>query len=277
MPEGDTIYRLAEKVRDAVLGKVVTAFSTHAIADDVARTVVGHVVVEVVSRGKNLLVRFDDGRTLHIHLRMLGRVVVRRGNVVAVTARPPQLVLDVPGASIRGSRIPVLRLLRAGAEARAPDLRSLGPDLLSPDFDEDLAVRRLRVLAKRPIGDAIMQQRAVAGIGNVYKSEVLFLERIDPRVPVSALDASTLRRILKRARALLSANVKGGPRVTRNSLAGPRTWVYLRARKACFVCGGAIAALQQGAPPGRTTYFCPRCQGGLTPPGKPTRAASQDR
>ncbi len=286
MPEGDTIFRLAEKVRGAVLGKAVTAFSTHAIPDDVARTVVGHVVVEVVSRGKNLLVRFDDGRTLHIHLRMLGRVVVRRGNVVAMTARPPQLVLDVPGASIRGSRIPVLRLLRAGAEARADDLRSLGPDLLSPEFDEEEALRRLRALAKRPIGEAVMMQRAVAGIGNVYKSEVLFLERIDPRAPVATLDKSALRGILHRARALLAANVKGGPRITRNSLAGPRTWVYARARKACFVCHGPIAMVQQGTPPGRTTYFCPRCQDAtranatsaarLTPPQRRTRAASRD-
>lgn len=261
MPEGDTIYKLAEKVRAAALGKKVTAFSTHAIPDDIAQTVVGHVITEVVSRGKNLLVRFDDGRALHIHLRMLGRVVVRTGPVKALPGRP-QLVLDVAGASIRGSRIPVLRLLRAGGEERATDLRSLGPDLLAPDFDEEDALARLRALEKRAVGDAIMQQRALAGIGNVYKSEVLFLERIDPRALVGTLDDDALRRIIRRARSLLLANVKlrGGPRVTRNSLAGPRSWVYGRARKACFVCKGPITTLQQGAPPGRTTYFCARCQ-----------------
>lgn len=264
MPEGDTIHRLAEKVRGAVLGKAVIAFSTHNLPDAIARTVVGHVVSDVAARGKNLLIRFDDGRTLHVHLRMLGRVIVRRGAPVKTTSRAPQLVLDVAGASVRGSRIPVLRLLRAGAEERAPDLRSLGPDLLSPDFDEDEALRRLRGIARRPIGDAVMLQRVVAGIGNVYKSEVLFLERIDPRTPVATLDDDVLRALLRRARALLQANVKGGPRVTRNSLAGPRTWVYLRARKACFACGAAIATIRQGAPPGRTTYFCPRCQGPRT-------------
>jgi len=262
MPEGDSIFKLAAKVRDAALGKKVSAFCTHSIPDDVARTVVGHAIVEVVSRGKNLLIRFDDGRALHIHLRMMGRVVVRTGPALAVLTGTPQLVLDVPGASIRGSRIPVLRLLRAGGEGRAPDLRSLGPDLLSPDFDEDEALRRLRALSKRQIGDAVMQQRAVAGIGNVFKSEVLFLQRIDPRTLVSALDDEALRGILRCARKLLAANVKGGPRVTRNSLVGPKSWVYGRARKACFTCKGPIAVINQGTPPGRSTYFCPRCQEG---------------
>ena len=260
MPEGDTIHRLAEKVRGAALGKAVTAFSTHNLPDDVARTVVGHVVSDVEARGKNLLIRFDDGRTLHIHLRMLGRLVVRCGAAALVPPRAPQLLLDVPGASVRGSRIPVLRLLRAGGEERASDLRSLGPDLLAPEFDEEEALRRLRALGTRPIGDALMLQRAVAGIGNVYKSEVLFIERVDPRAPVSALHDDALRALLRRARVLLKANLKGGPRITRNSLTGPRTWVYMRARKACFACRGPISAMQQGASPGRTTYFCPRCQ-----------------
>jgi endonuclease-8 len=105
-----------------------------------------------------------------------------------------------------------------------------------------------------------MQQRAVAGIGNVFKSEALFLERIDPRTLVSALDDERLRAILRRAKKLLAANVKGGPRITRNSLVGPKSWVYGRARKACFGCKGPIAVIHQGAPPGRSTYFCPRCQ-----------------
>jgi endonuclease-8 len=263
MPEGDTIHRLAEKLRGAAQGKPVLAFSCHSIPDAVGDTLVGHVISEIVARGKNLLIRFDDGRALHIHLRMMGRVVVR--TVRSSTPPPrsrvaPQLAMDVPFASIRGSRIPVLRLLASGAEARVPELRSLGPDLLAADFDLEVALLRLTALARTPIGEALMLQRVVAGIGNVYKSEVLFLEKVDPRAPVASLEPAILRGILERARKLLRANVRPGPRITRNSLSGPRTWVYGRARKACFTCRSAIVRIHQGAPPGRSTYFCPNCQ-----------------
>ena len=159
-----------------------------------------------------------------------------------------------------GDRIPVLRLLKAGAEERAPDLRGLGPDIVAVEFDEDTCVERLRALGKRPIGEALLLQRALAGIGNIYKSETLFLEKVDPTAPVAELDDATLHALVKRASALLKANLGAGPRITRNALVGPRFWAYGRRGRACFRCGGAIDMVRQGAPPGRSTYYCRGCQ-----------------
>jgi endonuclease-8 len=263
VPEGDSIHRLAARLRPRLVGGRVRSLDAHDIADAVAATVVGHVVVAVEARGKNLLVRFDDGRSLHVHLRMLGRVGFERPRSTYWRPRrtPHQLRLDVDGAVVVGDRIPVLRLLKAGAEERAPDLRGLGPDLISAELDEDECVARLRATArKRPIGEALLLQRALAGIGNIYKSETLFLEKVDPTAPVAELDDATLHALVKRASALLKANLGQGPRITRNALTGPRFWAYGRAGRACFHCAGAIEMIRQGAPPGRSTYYCRGCQ-----------------
>ncbi len=262
MPEGDSIHRLAARLRPRLVGGRVRSFNAHDIADVVAETVVGRTVVAVEARGKNLLVRFDDGRTLHVHLRMLGRVGFERPRSTYWRPRrtPHQLRLDVEGAVVVGDRIPVLRLLKAGAEERAPDLRGLGPDIVAVEFDEDTCVERLRALGKRPIGEALLLQRALAGIGNIYKSETLFLEKVNPTAPVAELDDATLHALVKRASALLKANLGAGPRITRNALVGPRFWAYGRRGRACFRCGGAIDMVRQGAPPGRSTYYCRGCQ-----------------
>jgi endonuclease-8 len=262
MPEGDSIHRLAARLRPRLVGETVRAFDAHEIADSVAATVIGRTVVSVEARGKNLLVRFDDGRALHVHLRMLGRVAFERPRSAHWRPRriSHQLRLAVGGAVVVGDRIPVLRLLRAGAEARAPELEALGPDLVSAELDEDECITRLRALGRRPIGEALLVQRALAGIGNIYKSETLFLEKVDPTAPVAQLDDATLRALVRRASALLKANLGPGPRVTRRALTGPRFWVYGRRGRACFRCKGSIEMIHQGAPPGRSTYHCPRCQ-----------------
>lgn len=263
MPEGDTIFRLADRLSKVLTHKVVRAFEAHVIRDDVAKTIVGHTVAAVEARGKNLLVRFDDGRALHVHLRMLGRVFVERTRGVQrsrMRSRSPQLRLEVDGAIVTGHRIPVLRLLTRVSEARAPDLAGLGPDILADAFDAAEVLRRFRTLGRREIGDALLLQRAVAGIGNVYKSEVLFLEHIDPKARLSTLPDDVLLGALDRARTLMKKNLGGGPRTTRSTLSGARLWLYGRAGKPCFVCTTPIEAYRQGAPPGRITYHCPVCQ-----------------
>lgn len=262
MPEGDSIHTLARRLERILVGKAVRAFEGHPFDAAVARSLVGRKVVAVEAKGKNLLVSFDDGRSLHVHLRMLGRIRVERPRSAFYAPRRarPQLRIAVDGGAIVGSRIPVLRLLSTEERARAPELARLGPDLASPAFDVDEGLRLLRKEGGREIGDALLLQRVVAGIGNVFKSEVLFLEKIDPRTKVAALHDDELRALLLRASALIRANVRPGPRVTRRALAGPRLWVYGRAGEPCLRCKTAIVRTRQGPPPGRSTYHCPSCQ-----------------
>jgi endonuclease-8 len=139
-------------------------------------------------------------------------------------------------------------------------LRALGPDLLaeSPDFDE--AVRRLRERASVPLGEALLDQGALAGIGNVIKSEALFMERLDPWAPVTDFSDAELRAVVGRASALLRANTGGGRRVTTGRRApGASLWVYGRAGRPCRRCSTLIRSRRQGEH-GRTTYWCPGCQ-----------------
>jgi endonuclease VIII len=264
MPEGDSIHNLAARLSRRLLGKEVRALEAHTIDDELAATVIGKTIVAIDARGKNLLIRFDDGRALHIHLRMLGRVRWERPRSTFYKPRvtKPQLRLAVDGAAIVGARIPVLRLLKAGAEERAPDLVRLGPDLLDPSYDEEEAVKRLLSLGKMAIGEAVLVQRAVAGIGNIYKSETLFLEKTNPTIPTVKIGAERLRKIVKRASLLMRANlsVRPGPRVIRPSMQSGRFYVYGRKGQPCFVCGTAIERIRQGAQAGRSTYYCPTCQ-----------------
>lgn len=265
MPEGDSIHNLAARLSRRILGKEVRAFEAHTVSADAAASLTGRTIVAIDARGKNLLIRFDDGRALHIHLRMLGRVRFERPRSTFYEPRVtrPQMRLEVEGGiAIVGARIPVLRLLKAGAEDRAPDIVRLGPDLLDPNHDEDEAVRRLSSLGRMPIGEAVLVQRAVAGIGNIYKSETLFLEKTNPTVPAVKVGEERLRKIVRRASALMRANLsdRPGPRVIRPAMASGRFYVYGRKGKPCFVCATPIERIRQGAEAGRSTYYCPSCQ-----------------
>lgn len=278
MPEGDSLHNLASRLSPVLLDREVTSFTARRIADDAARSLVGKRVVEVRAKGKNLLVRFDDQRVLHIHLKMEGRVYVERPRSAFWAPRPvsrhPELRMTMSGgATVVGHRLPVCRLLTAAAEKRAPDLQRLGPDLCDAQFVESEAlraeaVRRLVELGSRSnitIAEALLVQRAAAGIGNVYKSEVLFLERVDPRALVSSLPDETLGRLLLRASVLLRRNLKSGPRTTRPTLTSTRLWVYGRASRPCLRCEtGTIEMFKEGSSSAasgpRSTYFCPKCQ-----------------
>jgi endonuclease-8 len=235
----------------------VKSFRARRIPDAAADEILGRQVVAVDARGKNLLVRFDGDRVLHVHLRMQGRVFVVDPRRAGAASRA-ELHLGVAGATVIGRHLPVCRLLGARQVDRA--LADLGPDLVDEGFDEDKALARLRGLGAREIGDALLVQSAAAGIGNVYKSEVLFLEQLDPRAHVSSLDDTSLRAVLRRASILLRRNLGAGPRTTRPTLGGLRLWVYGRAGRPCLRCGATVRSFRQGAPPGRSTYACPACQ-----------------
>jgi endonuclease-8 len=266
VPEGDTIFRTAEVLRRALLGGVIR----HAGAQPrpgllrVLRLSVleGARVEAVEARGKHLLIGFSEGRWLRTHMRMRGSWHrYRAGEPWRLPASRASCWLETDAVVAVCFDAPEVELLTDAELGRHGRLASLGPDLLASSFDADEALRRLRADAGRPLGEALLDQRAVAGIGNVYKSEVCFIERLDPWAPVEPCSDAQLAAALATARRLLQANVRGGRRVTTDvGRPGASLWVYGRAGRPCRRCGTLILGRRQGEQ-GRMTYWCPRCQG----------------
>ena len=258
MPEGDTLFRTAAGLRPHLVGRVVTAARATRPGPQVER-IVGSTISAVETQGKNLLIRFDNGLVIRTHLRMNGSwhryrpgERWRRGEARA------RLVIEVPGAVAVCFDAPVVELFEERAEGLHPGLAPLGPDLLDPDWgpdDADEALRRLRdpARAARTISEALLDQRALAGIGNIWRNETLFAERVDPFVRVADLDDATLARLVATARRLLrgSAGVVPG----RVSVA-----VYGRAGRPCRRCGTLLRTRPLRGELPRTTFWCPTCQ-----------------
>jgi endonuclease VIII len=267
VPEGDTLFRTAAGLRPYLVGRTVTGARTAGPGGvpQVGR-VIGREITAVESVGKNLLIRFDNGLEIRTHLRMNGSWHrYRPGERWRRPAARARLVLEVPGAVAVCFDAPVVELLEQRAEELHPSLGRLGPDLLSPDFDADEAIRRLRdpSRARTAIGEALLDQRALAGIGNIWKNETLWLERVSPFAEVRALDDETIGRLIATARRLLlaSAGVAAGGRVaTAGRLPASARSAYRRAGRPCPRCGTPIASTQQGTEIPRTTYWCPTCQ-----------------
>jgi endonuclease-8 len=271
VPEGDTLFRTAAGLRPYLVGRKVTAARTGGPGPvPQVQRIVGREIAAVEALGKNLLVRFDNGLEIRTHLRMNGSW--HRYRPGERWRRPPsraRLVIEVPGAVAVCFDAPVVELFEARAETLHPSLLGLGPDLLKPDFDADEARRRFRApeRATREIGEALVDQRAMAGIGNIWKNETLWAERVSPFRRVADIDDETLRRLIATAHRLLnaSAHAKGVP--GRASAAGDRAGpgplqVYGRGGRRCPRCGTPISVTSQGADLPRTTYWCPTCQGG---------------
>lgn len=273
MPEGDTIFRAARTLHRALAGHPVVRFESvfpalTRVHDDHPLT--GQTIESVTAAGKHLLMRFSGGRVLRTHMRMNGSWhIYRRGEPWQRPRRDMRIVVATDTFEAVGFNVPVAEFLDARGMARQEDLRQMGPDLLADDFDEDDSVRRFRERGDREIGDALLNQRIVAGAGNVYKSEVLFLCRVNPFARVATIDDDALRRIVGTARKYLRANVtdpRGGivtytgyRRTTRRADPGERLYVYGRARQPCRRCGTRIRVKAQG-PHARLTYWCPACQ-----------------
>jgi endonuclease-8 len=224
-------------------------------------------VTSVEPRGKHLLIGFDNGLTVRTHLRMSGSWHrYRPGEPWRRPRREASAILETADAVAVAFNTPVVELLTDADLHRSRPLRELGPDLLSRTFDLGEAVRRLRERDADELGSALLDQRAVAGIGNVYKSEVAFLERLDPWAPVVAFADEDLERALRTARRLLQANTRGGARITTGSpVRGQGLWVYGRSGRPCRRCGTEIRARRQGDL-ARLTYWCPRCQASRATP-----------
>lgn len=262
MPEGDTILRAARALGASLRGKRVLSFES-TLPRLAEAGLAGRRVEAVEARGKNLLVRFDDGRALRTHMRMTGSWHIYRPNERwKKPARLARAVLATEDAVAVCFNAPVVELLSARQLARHESLRRLGPDVLAEGFDVEEAVRRIAASGDRPIGEVLILQSALAGVGNIYKSETLFLCSVDPFAPVAAFSEKDIARVVAKARELMSANLDGTPRKTRRTLDGASYWVYARSGKACFRCATRIRMRRQGDA-GRSTYWCPGCQPAL--------------
>jgi len=262
MPEGDTIHRAARTLDLALAGQTVSAFESP-LPQIASADLEGVSITKVEARGKNLLVLFGDGRVLHTHMRMSGSWhIYRPGERWQRPRRQARIVLTTADFVAVCFDAPVVRLLRAGAAARDAKLGALGPDVLAEDFDRAEARRRIMALGGVEIGEGLLRQSAVAGIGNVYKSETLFLCGVDPFAPAGSLSERDVDHLLDTARRLMAANLRGSARTTRPSLSRrtrERTWVYGRRGRPCRRCGTEIRMRRQGADM-RSTYWCPSCQ-----------------
>jgi endonuclease VIII len=266
LPEGDTLWRAARSLQAALAGQVVTGFrSTVPAVSAAARRlrVVGDTVVAAEARGKHLLLRFGRGGALHTHMRMSGSWhLYRPGSRWQRPAQQARVVVETARAVAVCFAAPVVELLPPGGEAAHPRLRALGPDVLAPTFTPAPAVAGLRARPALEVADALLDQTALSGIGNVYKSETLFLCGVDPFAEVAALDDRALDRLVRTAERLMKRNLEPAVRRTTPRGSGPRLWVYQRAGRPCRRCATPILMRRQGHW-GRLTYWCPRCQPAL--------------
>ncbi len=257
MPEGDTVYLAAKNLNAVLAGAELTKsdFRVHAFATLDLR---GRVVDEVVSRGKHLLHRVGD-LTIHSHLKMEGSWhQYRHGTKWRRPAYQARVVLETADWVTVGFDLGILEVVPRDEEHTV--VGHLGPDLLGPDWNRELALANLRAQPEREIGLALLDQRNLAGIGNVYRGELCFLRGVLPMRPVG--EVPDLERMVDLSYTLLQANKDRSTRTTTGNLYGATDWVYGRAGKPCRRCGTRIqhGMLGDSELELRDTYWCPRCQ-----------------
>ncbi|MEO6205607.1 MAG: DNA-formamidopyrimidine glycosylase family protein, partial [Mycobacteriales bacterium] len=264
MPEGDTVWLAAQRLREALAGRVLTR-SDFRVPQLATTDLSGREVLDVVPRGKHLLTRVEGGLTLHTHLRMDGswHLYAPGDRWTGGPEWQVRVVLENDTWQAVGYRMPVVELLETAAEDTV--VGHLGPDVLGPDWDADEALRRLRSEPAREIGLALLDQRNLAGLGNLYRTEVLFLCGLTPWVLVA--DVPDLPALVERGRRLMLANRERWEQSTTGSLRrGEDHWVFERGGKPCRRCGTRILTAEQGqAPQQRLSYWCRSCQRGPAP------------
>ncbi|WP_217163823.1 DNA-formamidopyrimidine glycosylase family protein [Streptomyces sp. AC512_CC834] len=269
MPEGDTVRQVARRLHDALAGKVLTR-SDFRVPRYATVDLTGRTVLDVTPRGKHLLTHVEGGLTLHTHLRMDGswRVFAAGQRWSGGPAHQIRVILATADRTAVGYRLPVVELLRTADDERA--VGHLGPDLLGPDWDAEQALANLRADPARPLGEALLDQRNLAGIGNVYKSELCFLLGVTPWLAVGELPADRAAKLPILAKKLLEANRDRPVRRT-TGVRGQDLFVYGRAPRPCLRCGTSVRVADQGdGSRERPTYWCPACQRGPAPrPGRP--------
>jgi endonuclease VIII len=259
VPEGDTVWRSCQRLHRTLAGQKLT--KTEFRVPTLATTdLAGVGVLEVRPRGKHQLFRFDNGYTLHTHFRMDGtwRIFGRGRRWSGGEPFQIRAVLRTATHDVVGYRLPVIELVPTADEDSV--VGHLGPDLLGPDWDADEALRRLTLEPQRSIGEALLDQRNLAGLGTVWRAEVLFLQGIHPRTPVA--EVRDLPRLVQRAQQLLMANRNRPEQSTTGDLRpGKQTYAFGRAGQPCRRCRTRIRAEEFG-PLGqeRWSYWCPHCQ-----------------
>jgi len=255
MPEGDVVWSTARRLHEALAGRALTR-SDFRVPRLATADLTGDVVTETVARGKHLLTRTKSGLTIHTHLRMEGTWRVRPAAEKVRDSHWIRLLLANENWQAIGYQLGVVELIRTSEEAKVTG--HLGPDLLGPDWDRDEAVRRLSAEPDRPIGEALLDQRNLAGIGNVYKAEVLFLRGLSPWQPTG--DVADIGALADLAKRLLEANKERFGHITTGSMRrGEEHWVYGRQGRPCRRCGTPIRSAGQQD---RITFWCPSCQPG---------------
>jgi endonuclease VIII len=273
MPEGDAIFRAARTLHRALAGQTIHRFETglaQLAQVDRDQPMAGRSVECVEAVGKHCLMTFSGGLVLRTHMRMNGSWhLYRPGEQWQMPARRMRILIETADWVAVAFNVYVAEFIRAEQLGRHRPLATLGPDLLG-DFDPDAALARVRSQGGTPAHLVLLDQRVMAGIGNIYKSEVLFLSRIHPDTPADRITDDDWRKLMAVARKLLQANVgkaSGSGIVTYRGLratTGPthaedRLWVYSRGGRPCRRCGTRIASRKDGDA-ARVTYWCPTCQ-----------------
>jgi endonuclease VIII len=265
MPEGDNIFRAARTLHLALAGRVVTKFETQLpqlARIDYDSPIAGRTIEAVESAGKWMSIRFSGDLTLLTHMLMSGSWhIYRPGEKWKAAAHDMRIVIHTEEYVAVAFRVQVAEFHTPDTLRRHPSLSRLGPDILAPEFDEAAALARLRSRPSLEVSVALSSQSIVAGIGNVFKSEVCFAGGVNPFRKVESLTEQEMHLLLSKAREFLSSNTNhGGPRrTTRRSDPAESLWVYKRAGEPCRKCGTLIESSKQGLD-ARVTFWCPQCQ-----------------
>ncbi len=278
MPEGDTIFRAARTLQRALAGLVITAFESQLsqlVVVDRRAPIAGRSVEGVTARGKHLLIALSGDLVLRSHMRMHGSWhLYRPGERWRAPRRNARIVITTDAWVAIAFAVQDAEFLTQRELERHVRVAALGPDLLAPDVDLAAARQRIREAPARHIAEALLRQQSVAGLGNVYKSELLFVCGVHPFVAVDAVSDVQLDHLLERARMLIRLNVQddtlaagtaGGRMTTGRLNRDEKLWVYGRAGKPCLKCGAAINSASETE--GRRTYWCPACQPASSGPG----------
>lgn len=274
MPEGDTIFRAARTLNRALAGATVAQFESFfpkLNRVDVDQPICGRIVEKVEAQGKWLLMHFSGGLILLTHMLMSGSWhIYRLGEKWRLPRNAMRIMLATESFAAVAFNIQIAEFHNDDSLRRRAGFASLGPSLLADDFDEGQAIARLTANLDMEVGEALLKQGIVAGIGNIYKSEACFACGVNPFRKVSTLNAEKAKELITTARKMLKANVTeasrsqiltytGMPRTTSLANPGKRLWVYKRTGESCRRCGGTIQARKQGRD-ARSTFWCPHCQ-----------------